>query len=186
MRLFTAFNFPQHVRARWIAETAALRAVAESARWVGPEQMHLTVTFMGEQPETVVEPLTVALDEIARGYAPQALEIGGVGAFPSWRRARVLWLGVKPTPSLMALAAEVGQAGTRLGGTTEERPFRPHITLARLDGRASTLRGLERAAQTIGDSTVAYVSSIDLMASSVVRGRARHDVLYRAQLSREG
>jgi RNA 2',3'-cyclic 3'-phosphodiesterase len=184
MRLFIAMNFPTELRVRWVAETASLRSAAPEVRWVSAAQMHLTVAFLGEQPETIVDKLRPALDAIATTHARFSLEIQGVGAFPNWRRPHVVWLGIAPVASLMALAEAVARDCRALGIPGEDRPFHPHITLARIDKRVSQshVRQLAGAARALTARSVAELRSVDLMASTLGPGGARHDVLHRALL----
>ncbi len=184
MRLFIAMNFPEELRARWTEGTAALRALAPRARWTPTAQMHLTLAFLGEQPESLVPVLTSALDTIATRSTRPSLAMQGVGAFPAWRRARVVWLGVEQSPALMQLADAVARTCRDLGAPGEGRPFHPHITLARLDDRVpdDQVRKLEHAARGMTDRTVSDVDSLDLMASTLGLGAAKHEVVHKAEL----
>ena len=184
MRLFIAMNFPEELRTRWVEGTAALRAVAPRARWAPAAQMHLTIAFLGERPETIVPPLTSGLDAITVTSPPLSLAVQGIGAFPTWRHARIVWIGVEQSPPLMGLAEAIARTCRDLGMPGEDRPFHPHITLARLDDRVSShhTRELERVARDVTDRTVATVDSVDLMASTLGPGAAKHEVVHRATL----
>lgn len=184
MRLFIAVNFPTELRARWVAETASLRSAAPEVRWVASAQMHLTVAFLGEQPEAIVEKLRTTLDAVTEARARLSLETQGIGAFPNWRRPRVVWLGIARAPSLMTLAEALARGCRALGIPGENRPFHPHITLARIDSLVSQhhVRHLAEAARAVTASSVAEVRSVDLMVSTLGPGAAKHDVLHRALL----
>lgn len=126
MRLFIAIEIPDDLK-KTIAD---LRADIPGARWVPEEQIHLTLAFLGEVEETVVEQLNSALAGI---HATEfELCFSSTGCFPKYQRPRVLWLGVKPHPHLDELAAKVRAAVLSCGIPQEERPFSAHITLARL------------------------------------------------------
>jgi 2'-5' RNA ligase len=115
----------------------AIRGLAQldppRVRWTPPESLHLTVKFLGGiDPEAVPVLLRHAAARLARleGF-PVAL--GGVGAFPNARRARVLWLGVTQGVSDLArLARKLDAAASRIGVERERRPYRGHLTLGRL------------------------------------------------------
>ncbi len=186
MRLFIAMNFPEDLRARWGEGTAALRAVAPRARWTPTPQMHLTLAFLGEQPQSLVPALASALDTIAGTSTRLSLAVQGIGAFPTWQRARVVWLGVEQSPALMQLADAVTRACRDLGVPGEGRPFHPHVTLARLDDRVPVdhVRKLEHAVRGMADRTVSDVDSLDLMASTLGPGAAKHELVHRARLGR--
>lgn len=184
MRLFIAMNFPEELRTRWVEGAAALRAVAPGARWAPPAQMHLTLAFLGERPESIISPLTSGLDGIAATSPRLSVAVQGIGAFPTWRHARIVWLGVEQSPPLMRLAEAIAHTCRELGMPGESRPFHPHITLARLDDRISThqIRELERVAREATDRIITTIDSVDLMASTLGPGTARHEVVHRAKL----
>ena len=100
-------------------------------RWVPAENLHATVAFLGETSaaDAVVDAVTAA----AAPWAPVSLRLEGLGAFPSARRARVLWAGLGGDVAAMTgIAAAVSRVLEPLGFESEARPFRPHVTLARL------------------------------------------------------
>lgn len=126
MRLFIAIEIPDDLKER----IGTLRVDIPGARWVPAEQIHLTLAFLGEVEEAAV----VSLDEeLRRIHLPEfKLCFSGTGCFPGRHRPRVLWIGLKPHPYLQRLAALVREAVLICGIHQEERPFSPHITLARL------------------------------------------------------
>lgn len=126
MRLFIAIDIPENLKKL----LGALRVDIPGARWVPAEQIHLTLAFLGEVEEALLEPLN---GELARIRAAEfKLCFGGAGCFPNRLRPRVLWIGLEPQPQLHALAAMVREAVIDCGILQEERPFSPHMTLARL------------------------------------------------------
>lgn len=190
MRLFIAIDLPE-ARRRAIAQaTAPLREAAPSVSWVDETRLHLTLKFLGEQPEDAVSPLAAALREAAAFHSPLTLDLGGLGAFPSRRRPRVIWLGVAPDPKLELLHDDVERACAALGYEVEGRAFRPHLTLGRAR-RAAGERGeldaaaagaLANAAREVHSRWTADVSSVDLMQSLPGRG-PRYALLHAAPLA---
>lgn len=126
MRLFVAIELPDDLK----TALGRLRTDVPGARWVPPEQLHLTLAFLGEVEEETVGKLGELLSLIHT--PPFQLSFSGTGCFPSRRRPRVLWAGLDPNPRLLRLAAGVHGAVLACGIPQEERPFSPHITLARL------------------------------------------------------
>jgi 2'-5' RNA ligase len=126
MRLFIAIELPDDLK----TALSRLRVDVPGARWVPPEQLHLTLAFLGEVEEKTAGELS---ERLALIHTPQfQLFFSGTGCFPNRRRPRVLWAGLEPNPRLMRLAAGVHGAVLACGIPQEERPFSPHITLARL------------------------------------------------------
>lgn len=171
MRLFLALNLDPEVRRRIHAATHALRAATPDARWVDESKLHLTLKFLGEQPETLVAPLSAALDQAAARSHELDLQFGAIGAFPNFRRPRVVWVGVAPDPKLELLHHDIEVACEGLGLGVEGRPFRPHVTLARVDKDDGALR---QAAKGLKVREVSVVDSVDLMLSAGGRYRVLH------------
>lgn len=171
MRLFLALNLIPEVRLRVHAATAALRTAAPDVRWVDESKLHLTLKFLGEQPEALVAPLSAALDEAAGQSRELDLQFGAIGAFPNFRHPRVVWLGVAPDPKLELLHHDVEIACDGLGLGVDGRPFRPHVTLGRVEQVDGALR---QAARGLRVRDVSAVSSVDLMLSAGGKYRMLH------------
>jgi 2'-5' RNA ligase len=131
MRLFVALDMPWSVR----EQLAALSGVGiPGARWVPPENYHLTLRFIGDIPGYVARDVDGALLAIrTRGFA---LTLTGMGTFAKGGISNALWVGVERTPSLDHLRNKVETALQRCGLEPERRKFQPHVTLARLDNPA--------------------------------------------------
>jgi len=139
-RLFVAIRPPGAIR------DLLIDAMEDSPelRWVGDEQLHLTLRFIGEVERPLADDIALALTRIRSD--PFELRVTGVGVFQR-RSGGALWAGVEPKPPLAALAAKVERACVAAGLEPEHRAFHPHITLARFN-RASAVAAqafLERA-----------------------------------------
>lgn len=130
MRAFVAIALPEHIHEALARQQAELRAVCPEARWVKPAGIHLTLKFLGEISETQVKAVTEGLALVAP-FESFEVEVKGFGFFPDTRRPRVLWVGIAGPKELSALADEVEGAMAKLGFPRENRPFTPHLTLAR-------------------------------------------------------
>jgi 2'-5' RNA ligase len=131
MRLFIAIDMPDDVK----RVLSGLRRDIPGVRWVPPEQMHLTLLFLGEVPEERLEILCCALSTIE--IFPFTLNFSRTGCFPRPSSPRVLWAGVDRQPVLTELAQRVRKATESCGIQIDERAFSPHITLARIKQPAS-------------------------------------------------
>jgi len=184
VRLFVAVNLPaEERRAVWDA-TAPLREARLPVRWAPESSLHLTLRFLGEVDEARVAPIEAALQGCVRGVRTFAVGLGGVGAFPSLARPRVVWIGVERHPALELLANDVERSLMTLGFEPELRPFAPHLTLGRAkhgaDGAA--FRDLARLAGTVDHQGTSVVESVDLMRSTLGPGGAVYTVISRAAL----
>jgi 2'-5' RNA ligase len=133
-RTFAAFEIPESTRGEIgrFCDTARRSPGAAGLRWVRPETLHMTVRFFGDLDRKAVGKAEQAIRSLDRAWSPPALAIGKLGAFPSPRRANVLWLGVDdPEGELRGLAAEVDLAIRKVGFGRADKPFVGHLTLAR-------------------------------------------------------
>jgi 2'-5' RNA ligase len=184
MRLFLAVEFDEPLKRALREATAPLRAIVPDAGWVAEDRLHLTLKFLGEQPEAVVEPLGAMIREIASRHWPVPMRLGGVGAFPNLRRPRVIWIGIAPTPKLELLQNDVEEGCSALGVEVEGKPFRPHLTVGRLRGTEDheAVRELGRIARAIRFRADTLVSTIELVQSTLTSAGPRYSRLAAAPL----
>lgn len=132
MRTFLAVFPPAAVRqAAWDA-LAPLRANSTPVSWTQPQNLHYTLRFLGELGEDGARRAGECAIAAARGHVPFEMTLGGLGAFPDPRRARVLWLGATGGgEALKALARSLEHALRAAGFGRAERAFVPHLTIGR-------------------------------------------------------
>ena len=126
-RLFTGLELPQSVRAR----LGLMRLPLPGAKWIEPDDFHITLRFAGDVDNRVADEFAGFLDEIEA--APFDIAISGVGCFGG-RTPRVIWAGVEGGEALANLQKAHERAARRAGLEPESQAFRPHVTLARLRG----------------------------------------------------
>jgi 2'-5' RNA ligase len=123
----------------------AARRTDDGLRWTRPDQRHVTLQFLGRVDATAVDALAESVAAAVRRIPAFGVQVGGAGAFPSAQRASVLWLGIaEGADTLGALAAAVAGASAPLGVATDDRPYRPHVTLARTSGARDVRAVVER------------------------------------------
>ena len=142
MRLFVALDLDAVIRERITRFLEGVREFAPDARWVSSRSLHLTLKFIGEQPDRNLEAIERALAEL-RSPAT-GLNFHGYGFFPTARSARVFWIGVDADEHLANLAGLVESALEPLGIRPEGRTFSPHLTLARGKSAAPQRHGDDR------------------------------------------
>ena len=125
MRLFVALSLPETVRDR----LAALSQGIPSAKWVAPENLHLTLRFIGEVDHAQADDIHDALGRL--DCEAFQLTVTGLDTFGEGRKVRQLWAGVESDPALQRLQSKVELAVQRAGLPPERRKFKPHVTLAR-------------------------------------------------------
>jgi len=183
--LFVAINFPETLRQSLWSATESLRAGVLPVRWVKPEAMHLTLKFLGEVGDERQGELVDALQRAAAASRAVTVTVGDFGVFPDARRPRVLWAGVSPEPGLELLQHHVEQEFGPLGFPPEGRPFRPHLTLGRVerDARAAAFRGLDGLLGRVSFEETVTVSSVELMRSTPTRTGAEYQLVSSGRLS---
>lgn len=143
-RLFLAVPLPDGTRAEIGDLSTRLQKGARftTARlsWVQPDSIHLTLAFLGDTAPEKVEAIAAAAGRAAGGFSPLRIEIKRLGVFPDWHRPRVLWAGLRDrTHQIETLQRALADALERIGLPSDRKPFRPHLTLARI----KSLAGLE-------------------------------------------
>ncbi len=143
MRLFVALELPHATRQR----LTDLATKLPGARWVPPENFHITLRFIGEVPRHVAQELDLALAALrARRFD---LVLAGVGTAERAGRVHTIWARVTPNPALDALRAKIERALQTAGLEPERRRFVPHVTLARLDRSEPDQVGEPRLAEWV-------------------------------------
>ena len=170
LRAFIAINLPPAVKAALgdVAATLAGRVPRGAVRWVRPEQMHLTLRFLGDTPADRLAVLFAALDGLAVDHAPFTLHLTEVGCFPNMRRPRVVWVGLGGAEqALAALVGGLAAALSPLGWPPEGKPFRAHLTLGRVKD--------ERAAQGVEWAAVVPPLDVPVAAVHLIESQLRPD-----------
>jgi len=130
VRLFVALDLPDPVRHAITELIAKLQPKSRTARWIRPENLHITLKFIGHVDNEKLSPIQSALSSI-HAEQPVELHFRGMGFFPNEHRPRAFWCGIAASPNLAELAADIDRALAPLGIEAETRSFTPHLTLAR-------------------------------------------------------
>ncbi|GAB4427648.1 MAG: RNA 2',3'-cyclic phosphodiesterase [Chloroflexi bacterium OHK40] len=172
MRLFIALSLPEHVRQELAAVQVRLRG--HPLRPVEPQGLHLTLQFLGDVHAELVAPLLDALSALPPVRIQ--LRLAGLGGFPNLEQPRVVWAGVGGDLATLAeLQRRVVGATARLGLPTDERPYRPHLTLGRVPQSAPVAR-----VRALGAAVVACAPPAPLV------WEAAGPTLYESTLTRAG
>ena len=159
-RLFVAIDLPDSVKQLLVSLNPQLRGV----RWIGPEQMHLTLSFLGTVPASLEDRLREKLAGIQ--WSAFFLPVIGLGVFPAKGRPNVIWIGTGAGhPHLFQLHKRVHDAALGAGLEPDLRPWHPHVTLARCrDVSAESVRPFLKAHAEF-DAGIIHVESFCLNSS---------------------
>jgi RNA 2',3'-cyclic 3'-phosphodiesterase len=148
VRLFVAVELPGAVRDAIAVGLGRLKRDQPGARWVRPESMHLTLKFLGERDESLVDSLDGAARAALARLTPATVRLEGGGFFPNEHHPRVAWLG-GDGGGLDRWAQAVDEAAAALGVEREPRPYTLHLTLARVE-RPWGVRAVEHFVVQVG------------------------------------
>ena len=180
-RLFVAVPVPPGPLADVTALVASVREgpLGQVPRWVHLETLHLTVRFLGDTSPDLVPAVADAIGAAVAGHAAFDVELAGAGSFPPAGKIRTLWLGLaRGATELGALADALDPALEPLGWAPDTRPYRPHMTVARLDAasRADGATIAEVLAYAASDFRTAFrAERVVLYRSHLGGGAPRHE-----------
>jgi 2'-5' RNA ligase len=183
MRIFIGIDLEPEVRSRIERFLEGVEGFAPDARWVRPESLHVTLKFIGEQPPERVEAITERLRRVESSEFE--IQAAGYGFFPTAKAPRVFWIGIHAGPQLAELAENVDMATAELGIRREDRPFSPHLTVARGRGRSGSPKSRK------GDSPNATFAALAKRLAAMGEldfgtMTAYEFILYQSQLSPKG
>lgn len=181
-RLFVGVPLPDDAAAAVVSIVDAVRGRglptgARDVRWVRLDGLHLTLRFLGPTPDEMIPRAAEAVRTAARSADGAVdLELAGTGSFPSPHRPRTLWIGIQDaTGGLTALRTGLEDALVAAGWPPDDRPFHPHLTLARADGIAVGPLVADRLAAAVGQARIAArIEQVGLFESVTGGGPARY------------
>ena len=188
VRAFIAIALPQIlvVRLKQIQQQLQSGANGDAIRWTKPDQLHLTLKFLGDVHEDGVNDLKSALTCACERQTPFQLTLEGLGCFPNARLPRVVWVGINDElEPLRRLQMEIDQQTQGFGDHTEERAFRPHLTIGRVKVQGKGARRVGEAVEqaAVGRVGAWTVSEIKLMQSRLSPQGAQYITLTTLALS---
>jgi 2'-5' RNA ligase len=189
IRTFIAAGLDRTVRDRTVALQEKLAEADVPVNWVEPDNLHVTLLFLGEVDERDLIKVCRAVETVCRGHAPFTMNVGTTGAFPNARRPKILWAGIgagaeELTAIHDALEAPLLELGCY---RREDRPYSPHLTLGRVKGD----EGTEPLAATLARNAGWHggevpVREVLVMSSELGRDGPVYSVMSRAKLLGEG
>jgi 2'-5' RNA ligase len=185
IRSFVAVSISEEIRKLAGAFVETLGREVHGVRWVKPENLHLTLKFLGDVSEGQLPELKTALDGAAGHHRPFSLGFGGAGVFPPRGRPRVVWIDLAAGAGEMAaLQADVEGGLEPLGFPPEGRPFSPHLTIGRA-GKSGDPRALSSALAAAGDISwgECVVDRVHLMRSDLFPTGPRYSILHEARFA---
>ena len=131
-RTFIAIEIPATVKLKELLELLRVDLREDRIRWVDPEILHITLSFIGDTSEQQVNYISEQLEKTGSGYSSMELHFKELGVFPNLRKPRVFWIGMERNELLENLQGEIEVMLRDYGINRENRPFSPHLTIARI------------------------------------------------------
>jgi 2'-5' RNA ligase len=148
IRSFLAIELPKPILSKIEEVQGDLRSTHVDVRWVSPEKIHLTLKFFGNIEESRIDLIFKSIEEPIRDVLPFSVRMRGVGAFPSLKNPRVIWMGFADGKEmLISIQKQIEDHLQKIGFELEDRPFQPHLTLGRMKssrGKEELVRGMEK------------------------------------------
>jgi 2'-5' RNA ligase len=187
-RTFLAVYPDAAARAALDSLLADLAPLGRDIRWTRVEQLHFTLRFFGDLDAVALARAGEVAAAVAAGEAPLSVTLDGLGAFPDWRRPRVVWVGVGDGgAALEALAARLEEAFAGAGLGRADKPFRAHLTIGRVrEGARLPQNVVDRLAARAFRAGPMRVEELRLMASRLGAGGAEHRVVRAVPLGPAG
>lgn len=187
IRTFIAVEMSPRVKARTAELIDKLRLASNDIAWVRPQQLHLTLKFLGDVPDTETPDICRVVRAVAARFEPFEMTCRGAGAFPNARNPRTLWIGIRDgAEELKQVHGALDEALKKeLGFAKEQRGFHPHLTIGRL--KRDTPEARQHLADLLAeqaefDADLAVVDEVVTFASFLGRGGPTHDALDHAEL----
>ena len=179
VRAFIAITLPDEIAVALAGLQAQLRGLGVKMNYTAPENIHLTLKFLGPVPASLLSRISIALSDAVSGFSPIRLNARGLGVFPGVRRPRVMWTGVAgQTDQLAVLHQAVEQSMAGLGFAREDRQFTAHLTLGRFKSTADPLQVAD-AIQQFGNFSAGPFEavSVELFQSTLKPGGPVYKVI---------
>jgi len=188
IRAFLAFPISGVLKERIKYILDDLQETNADVKWVTPQNIHLTLKFLGELEENAIANVSSMLRERCRGFFPITSHLNEIGAFPDLRHPKIVWAALDDSSKeICAIVENLEGELAKLGIAQDEHPFKPHITLGRVRSSAN-LKNLIQAIQqiTFEDSTEQIFDIIILYKSTLTMQGPIYEVLEKFEMARGG
>lgn len=163
LRTFIAVDFPIDVKLKIEEITAYFKTQLpkQAIKWVDPNNMHLTLKFMGETPIEKLERIKASIHQVVTTFQIFSIEIKTLGMYPNANQPRVIWLGIQGGENLITLHKQLDASLKEVGIQPERRPFSPHLTIGRVR-RNADLESVKTLGKTLSQFKVSSLGNISI------------------------
>lgn len=158
MRRFIAIDMPEDVKASISGVIEKIDQKSKGIRWVSAQHIHLTLKFLGDVKDELIQDIEKGLSSACMNHAPFNINIRGAGAFPNFKYPNVLWIGIDQSEELKGLYEDIEESMSDLGFEKEDRKFFPHLTIGRVKDR----KGIEPIMEGLYTLKDAFFGSLEV------------------------
>ncbi len=168
LRCFISIELPPEVKENISEAETRLKGFGADVKWINPDSLHITLKFLGRTPEELLPDIKNALASAINGHEGFGLLLKSMGAFPSMKRPRVIWVGIEDSERFIGLQRAIETSMSGLGFGPEERAFKPHLTI----GRVRSLKGIDSLMKELlllkdSDFGAVHADEVSLMKSEL-------------------
>jgi len=187
LRSFIAIELPDSAKSALAELQGELKKTGADIRWVKPDNVHLTLKFLGNIEEKIISTIVQVIQGTCNKYTPFNLEIKEIGFFPDMKSPRIIWVGINGNTTIAGMQSEIDSGLSSLGFEREKRNFAPHLTL----GRFRTSRGKKFITEAVEQFRnrsfgVIGVTSLSLMRSDLHQAGAQYTKIAEISLGEIG
>ncbi len=172
LRCFIAIELPEEIKSSLAETENELKKTDADIRWARPENIHLTLKFLGDTAEESIDGLIEKVAEVCGSFDPFNIEVNGLGVFPQKGAPRVLWAGLDGGKTIISLREAIEEGAEQFGFKREKRAFSPHLTI----GRFRSLRFKDTLLNEVRAKQEISIGSFE----------ARSVILYKSELRPSG
>jgi len=187
LRLFIAIDIPEHVKKEIGELLGILKKHDADVKWIPPENIHLTLKFLGTTPDSLVGKIREALLPLVSSYEPFYITIQSTGVFPSSKYPRIIWIGIIDSDTLIEVRNGIESAMSLLGFQREDKKFHPHLTVGRVRGQKGMISLMQELDHSHDKQFGHFrVDQVKLMKSELKPKGAEYNCLHAIPLGIEG
>ena len=178
MRCFIAIPLPAEIRQEVVRVQDQLHELDLHAKWVEHQNLHITLKFLGEVDENLVEAINKIITDVLQDINSFSVDLADIGGFPSLARPRVLWQAIAPDSMSIRIIERLEQGLEPLGFSKDSRKPHPHITLVRIKG-PKNIHKISKTADMLEIHNIGWnVSSVCLFKSTLTSLGSRYEALF--------